>query len=67
LAQAGAFLIFGLKDELPPEIKEGKITIKGDKKTDLLTGLNLMGINESTMFPEIDKTAQYIKATRSKR
>ena len=65
LAQSGAFLIFGLAgslDESPvPEIAIERIQINGGRKPDIVNELDRMGINDSTMFPEIEKAALYIR------
>ncbi len=65
LAQSGAFLIFGLTESLDtapvPEITIERIQISGRKKMDIVKELDRMGINDSTMFPEIEKAALYIR------
>ena len=38
-----------------------RIIIKGEKKEDILKGLEILGINKSFLFPEIDKVAEDIK------
>ena len=73
--QYGAFLIFGAKEnnkEMPRVehnwIIAGKnsplgkrIIIDHKSKKDILNELDTLGINKSTLFPEIDKVADYIK------
>ena len=73
--QYGAFLIFGAKEnnkEMPRVehnwIIAGKnsplgkrIIIDHKSKEDILNELDILGINKSTLFPEIDKVADYIK------
>ena len=66
LAQAGAFLLFGLLvpdlDTHPvPGIAIERIGINPNNKTDLVKELDRMSINESTLFPEIEKAAVYIR------
>jgi hypothetical protein len=65
LAQSGAFLLFGLSADLetaPPKgIVIERIQINGKKKTLILAELDRMAVNDSTMFPEIEKAAIYIK------
>ena len=65
LAQSGAFLIFGLTESLDTapvtEITVERIQISGRKKPDIVKELDRMGINDSTMFPEIEKAALYIR------
>jgi hypothetical protein len=64
LAQSGAFLVFGLTDSLDTKPVAGitiaRIQINGKKKKGIVAELDRVGINESTMFPEIEKAAQYI-------
>ena len=38
-----------------------RIQINGKKKTLILAELDRMAVNDSTMFPEIEKAAIYIK------
>lgn len=73
--QYGAFLIFGAKEnnkEMPRVednwIIAGKDSLLGKRiiidhksKEDILNELDILGINKSTLFPEIDKVADYIK------
>lgn len=73
--QYGAFLIFGAKEknkEMPrvednwiiagKDSPSGKrIIIEHKSKETILTELDRIGINKSTLFPEIDKVAEYIK------
>jgi hypothetical protein len=65
LAQAGAFLLFGLTSDLDthpiPGIVVEKIRINARKKVNIVKELDRMSINESTMFPEIEKAALYIQ------
>jgi hypothetical protein len=65
LAQAGAFLLFGMTLELDTYPVAGitieRIQINGKKKTIVLGELDRMGFNDSTMFPEIEKAALYIR------
>jgi hypothetical protein len=66
LAQAGAFLLFGLSADLelapPAGIAIERIQINGNKKGTICSELDRMAINDSTMFPEIEKAALYIKS-----
>ena len=73
--QYGAFLIFGVKEENKemPKVENnwiiaGKDSLSGKRiiiehksKKDILNELDILGINKSTLFPEIDKVADYIK------
>ena len=42
-------------------LNENRIIIEKSKKESILTELDRIGINKSTLFPEIDKVADYIK------
>ena len=67
LAQSGAFLIFGITDCLDTTPVDGitieRIQISAQKKGVIINELDRMGINDSTMFPEIEKAALYIRRT----
>lgn len=39
-----------------------KITIPGDLKTDLLFTLRIMGVNQSTVFPDLDGVSAYVNS-----
>lgn len=64
LAQAGAFIIFGVtppgKMKQTHPIKPDQFIIPKDKKATIRSALENLGINESTLFPEIDKAAKRI-------
>jgi hypothetical protein len=65
IKQDGAFFIFGMgetKDE-PAEIKiqPSRIIIKAEAKQMILNALNLLGINEASLFPETEKVMKQIK------
>lgn len=66
-AQSGAFLIVGLTDKVPesgmPGIVIHRITIPGEAKEKIRGQLAQLAINEKSMFPELDRAAQYIKAS----
>ena len=73
--QYGAFLIFGAKEDNKemPRVEDNwiiagkdspsgkRIIIEHKSKKDILNELDILGINKSTLFPEIDKVADYIK------
>lgn len=69
LAQAGAFFAFGLDEEIMngsvDRIKVEHITIDAGSKVDILNELDKLGINEKTLFPEIERAARYITGTLS--
>lgn len=65
LAQQGAFIIYGLTSELDEgNDSEGLVVtrtpVPATAKTRLLRELDNIGINESTMFPEIESAARYV-------
>lgn len=69
LSQAGGFIIHGL---VPPRkinfahpIEETRVVIPQDAKEPLRKALELLGISDSTLFPELDRAANRIKATYS--
>ncbi|NOU19822.1 MAG: FRG domain-containing protein [Bacteroidales bacterium] len=78
LKQNGAFLIFGIngskKDPatIPSDwilnLEVNGINLKTDKKCkrQLLDDLDALGINESTLFPEIENQAKYLRRQFSK-
>ncbi|WKC35892.1 FRG domain-containing protein [Ectopseudomonas chengduensis] len=60
--QSGAFLLFGLDavfdEEGTTEIKVSRITVSNKKS--ILKELDLLNINESTVFPYIENSAKYV-------
>ena len=65
LAQSGAFILYGI---VPPKtmffpylIEETKFVVPQGEKGTIREALDNIGINESTLFPEIDKAAARIK------
>ena len=73
IKQSGAFLIFGINGNksqpakipdnwiLNLDIKKVDFTIKSTSKDNILEELNAVGINESTLFPEMENQAKYLK------
>ncbi|MGY8624418.1 FRG domain-containing protein [Chromobacterium violaceum] len=61
-SQSGAFFLFGidaiLDEKGSPEIKISRISIKN--KIGILQELDMLNINESTVFPNIENSAKYI-------
>ena len=47
--------------------RKKRILIKNSAKDDILEELDKLGINKSTLFPEIDKVAEYIKEKYTKK
>ncbi|MHB1745010.1 MAG: FRG domain-containing protein [Acidobacteriaceae bacterium] len=69
LAQSGAFILYGL---IPPknrffpyQIEETRFAVPQSEKSRIREALDNIGINESTLFPEIDKAAAQIKKSYS--
>lgn len=64
LVQSGAFLLFGIFEDLDNNVADGivieRISVNGRKKAEILKELDIMAINESSMFPEIERAALYI-------
>lgn len=65
VAQAGAFIIFGISNDGAkrsslPLIQTKRILIPAAAKVAIRGELEMLGIYESTLFPEIDKAAQYV-------
>lgn len=69
LSQAGGFIIHGLvptpKINFAHPIKETKFLIAKDNKVPLRKALELLGISDSTLFPELDRAANRIKSAYS--
>lgn len=69
LSQAGGFIIYGLVPPKPirfaHDIVETKFVIPHAAKAKLRTALELLGINESTLFPELDRAAKRIATSYS--
>ena len=66
IAQSGSFLIFGLDAEAIPESGNDdfnvyRIRINKDDKKPILDELDLLNINQRTVYPSIENSAKYIK------
>lgn len=64
LAQSGAFILYGIvepKIYVPIRIEPEAFIVPEGKKKIIRKALDNIGINESTLFPEIDKAAARIK------
>ncbi len=65
LAQSGAFILYGIdpfnKIFWPYKIEETHLIVPQKAKEPIRKALDNIGINESTLFPEIDKAAARIK------
>jgi hypothetical protein len=70
IRQHGAFFIFGMgrTKDTPAKIPDQptKIKIKANSKRTILKELEVLGINEATLFPETDKIMKQIKTEYSK-
>lgn len=72
--QSGAFLLFGINEQkkIPASIPESwflnktfskfDFRISNDEKHKILKDLDAMAINGSTIFPELDRQAEYVKS-----
>jgi hypothetical protein len=70
LAQSGAFILYGLDEPkiyLPNRIDPKPFIVPKDEKSTIRKALENIGINESTLFPEIDKAAARIKNQYTKK
>ncbi len=67
LAQSGAFILYGIdplqskKIIIPDKIEEAQFPVPQKAKKPIRNALEILGINESTLYPEIDKAASWIK------
>lgn len=65
LAQTGAFILYGInppkKMYFPNPVEETPFIVPESEKSRIRQSLEKLGINESTLFPEIDKAATRIK------
>jgi hypothetical protein len=65
VAQSGAFILYGIdpfkKIYFPYKIEETRFLVPQKSKARIRKALENLGINESTLFPEIDKAAARIK------
>jgi len=63
IAQNGAFMIFGLTEELTSRsgIDIKRYRINKDKNQDILDSLGMLGVNESTIYPSIDTSVEELK------
>lgn len=74
IKQSGAFLIFGIngvksKPAIIPnewilnlELKGVDFRIDNESKETIIKELNALGINEATLFPELENQAKYLKS-----
>ena len=63
IAQSGAFLLYATNNRTTngeKGIKADRVWIHEEDKSEIRKHLGMLGINESTLFPEIDKTAKFI-------
>ncbi|QJE74441.1 FRG domain-containing protein [Aerophototrophica crusticola] len=66
VAQNGAFIVFGLNKNLDSGFSEKFITVRINipalRKAQILSELDRLGINEGTVFPDLEKSSVYIKS-----
>ncbi|WP_324724141.1 FRG domain-containing protein [Lelliottia sp. JS-SCA-14] len=63
IAQSGAFMLWGTQIYSGAEatrLRQDRIWIHEDDKAEIRRDLGLLGINERTLFPEIDKSTKFI-------
>jgi hypothetical protein len=64
LAQEGAFLAFGLVQELPPagltDVQIDRVRIEVRNKGRIRSQLAQLSVNQRTLFPEIERAARYL-------
>jgi hypothetical protein len=75
IKQSGAFLIFGVNGNktepaiipeewvLNKELTDDTFEISGINKLNIIEELDILGINEATLFPELEYQAKYINKT----
>ncbi len=63
VSQSGLFLLFGLTDSLDKSYNGDfqVYSVKIQNKEKILQELDNLNINKSTIFPEMEKSAEYIK------
>ena len=65
IRQEGAFFIFGIDDDKSKcakfEFQYKSFIINKSEKAKILKQLDILGINESTLFPEIEHVAKHLK------
>jgi hypothetical protein len=70
LAQSGAFILYGIHPPewlfRPHQIEETPFVVPQGDKRRIREALDNIGINESTLFPEIDKAADRIRNSYAK-
>lgn len=63
-SQSGAFLLFGIDSSLNEKgtesIQINRVVIKKEDKSKILIELDLLNVNESSVFPYIENSAKYI-------
>lgn len=63
IAQSGAFILWGTRinsEEDKTSFRQDRIWIHEDDKDKIRKDLGLLGINERTLYPEIDKSTKFI-------
>lgn len=66
IAQNGAFILFGRRDlttdSVTKDLRPIEISIPAKSKQSIRNELNRIGIHESSLFPELERAAEYITA-----
>jgi hypothetical protein len=67
VAQSGAFLLFGdnadfAKDPKGEGIHKRTMKILADAKPEILRQLDRININESTVYPSLERSANYVSS-----
>lgn len=63
-AQNGAFIIFGLEEEINSQTRGfriNRIRIKKERVNEIKRSVELLGFTESTIYPELSRTSEVIK------
>lgn len=60
IAQSGAFIVYGLDKRARTNSKRQYLTISAEHKSEIRRQLDIVGINERTLFPELDRASSWI-------
>jgi hypothetical protein len=67
IKQDGAFLLFGINGDkfhcadIPPEIQVDELVIQRGYKGSIIRDLEVIGISQDKLYPELDTTAEFLK------
>lgn len=72
IKQEGAFILFGIKNKKTdpakiseiyfPRVRRPRLVIPASKKESILNELEILGVSNGTIFPDIDNVAKFIKS-----